>query len=465
MDWSRGNSLQQRILAIFSETNREYLRRWFRSPLVHNVITLYGVHVARYLPPLVVVPYLTRVLTPSGWGAVAFAQGFSAYLTLIVEYGFNLSATREVARARDNQEKLAATLSGVTGAKCLLAILCGLLSWLAGRWVPLFRQDPALLWAATFAALAQSFSLLWLFQGLERMKVVAALDISAKVLVSAAVFVWIHSPGDGWRVLALQGGGALLVVAVGFVLAYRWIPTGFPTRANILESLRMGWTMFLFRSSVSLYTVGNSFILGLFVAPQFVGYYGGAEKISTAFLGLFSPVSQVLFPRLSYLVEHSRDQARRLARQALAVMGTGGLLLGVTVFVTAPLLVRVILGPEFLPAVAAVRILSVLFLFVGLSNVLGMQWMLPLGMDYAFNVIILTAGGINLFLAVILAPRYAHLGMAAAVATSEILVTTMMFLWLRKKGLGLFSLGRNAGVEPAGVTIVAGSSCPGESTE
>ena len=124
---------------------------WSRNQLVHNIAALYGMHVARYLLPLVVVPYLARVLTPSGWGKVAFAQGFSAYLMLVVEYGFNLSATREVARLRGDREKVAAILAGVTGAKFLLAALCVLAGWTAVRWVPLFRNDQALLWAAIFA--------------------------------------------------------------------------------------------------------------------------------------------------------------------------------------------------------------------------------------------------------------------------------------------------------------------------
>lgn len=61
-----------------------------------------------------------RVLEPTGWGAMAFAQGFSAYLMLIVEYGFNLSATRETARALHAPERIPEVLAWVTGAKCVL---------------------------------------------------------------------------------------------------------------------------------------------------------------------------------------------------------------------------------------------------------------------------------------------------------------------------------------------------------
>jgi len=82
------------------------VRKWLRSSLFYDIALLYGVQCTRYFLPLVQVPFLARVLEPTGWGAMAFAQGFSAYLMLIVEYGFNLSATREIAGALHAPERI-----------------------------------------------------------------------------------------------------------------------------------------------------------------------------------------------------------------------------------------------------------------------------------------------------------------------------------------------------------------------
>jgi polysaccharide transporter, PST family len=430
------------------------INRLFRSQLVHNIGALYGVHLARYLLPLAVVPYLARVLTPLGWGKVAFAQGFAAYLTLVTEYGFNLSATREVARYRGQRDKVGEILAGVTGAKLVLAALCCVLALFLSRWVPLFRDDAALLWTATFAAITQAFSPLWLFQGLERMKMFALLDVVGKLIAASGVFLFVHTLHDGWRVLALQGAGSFVAAAGGLFTIYHWFPAVTPTRKSVRESLRMGWTMFLFRSSVSFYTVGNSFILGLFAAPEFVGYYAGAERVCRAFVAVFDPISQALFPRMSYLVQHSRDKAQRLAHRALWLMGTGGLLLSICLFSVAPMVVRIFLGSSYVPAVSTLRILSLLPLLIALSNVLGIQWMIPLGMDRAFNAIILSAGALNLTLATVLARRYAQTGMASAVVAAEILVTLAMYLWLKKTGVTLLSARAKQEAEPDNVSLV-----------
>src|SRR5271169_1009874 len=76
------------------------------SPLLNNIASLYSMQLAGYLAPLVTLPYLARVLTPRHWGLVAFSQSFGLYAALVVEFGFMLSATREVARHREDHIKL-----------------------------------------------------------------------------------------------------------------------------------------------------------------------------------------------------------------------------------------------------------------------------------------------------------------------------------------------------------------------
>ena len=406
-----------------------------RHKLVQNALSLYGVQIATYVIPLVTIPYLARVLGVAGWGLVAIAQGFGSYVGILGEYGFGLSATREVARHREDREKLALTLAGVLGAKLMLVAVSFPLAFVAGRWVPVFRDHPALLWSGMFWALAQGFSVMWYFQGLERMRLVATLDISAKVLATAGVFLLVRRPEDGWRFLVLQGCGFLISAAVGLFLVYREVSFRMPSWAGSWEALRMGWSMFLFRSSVSLYTAGNAFILGIFVSPELVGYYAGAEKISRAFLGILNPISQTLYPRLSHLVSHAQDRAARLARISIGIMGGAGLAMGAVVFLLAPVIVRMVLGVHFAAAIPVLRVLALLVPLVAIGNVLGIQWMLPLGMDSAFNKIILAAGVINLSLALVLAPAYTDMGMAWAVVIAETFVSATMYLLLRSRKL------------------------------
>jgi PST family polysaccharide transporter len=186
---------------------------------------------------------------------------------------------------------------------------------------------------------------------------------------------------------------------------------------------------------VSLYTVGNVFILGLLAPPHVVGYYAGGEKIARALQGLLGPASQTLYPRLSYLVHRSREQATRLIRTGLGFMCALGLAVSAVAFFGAPFWVHLVLGSAFGPAIPVLRVLALVIPLVALSNVFGIQWMLPLGLDCSFNRIIIGAGFLNIALATALAPRFGALGMALAVLGTEACVTGAMYGYLRRHGL------------------------------
>jgi polysaccharide transporter, PST family len=116
-------------------------------------------------------------------------------------------------------------------------------------------------------------------------------------------------------------------------------------------------------------------------------------------------------------------------------MGAGGTLMGVLVFVTAPLLVRIILGEGFEGAIPPLRILSLLLPIVGLNTALGVQWMLPLGLERSLNAITLTAGLINIGLATALAFSYRDLTMAWSVVVAEMFVSAAIYMLLRSRKL------------------------------
>jgi PST family polysaccharide transporter len=419
-------------------------RKLWAHPVTQNLLAISLLYAANYAVPLLTVPYLTRVLGPTGWGLFGFAQSFAISLGIVAEYGFWLSATREVARHRDDRDMLSTIVAGVMGAKTMLAVGAVVLGLLFERTIPLFRQHPPLLWAAVFWSIAQGYNMTWYYQGLERMWRMASFDIFFKASAVVATFLFVGGPGDESKALALGGAGWFLSAVVTAVIAYREVGFRRPTLALSWKALRMGWSMFLFRAAGTLYTSANGFILGLFAQPAQVGYYAGAEKISKGLLAPLYPLTPVVLPRVSYLAVHSRDRAARVAKLSLIVMGLGGFLLGAAGFFLSPLIVRVVLGPGFQPAVPVLRVLAGLVPAYALSIALGIQWMLPLGLDRSFNRIILGAGILNIVLAIILAPLFAQMGMAWAVLTSEIFVTAAMYVALRRRGLDPLTYSQNS---------------------
>jgi PST family polysaccharide transporter len=267
---------------------------------------------------------------------------------------------------------------------------------------------------------------LWFFQGLERLRLAAALEITGKLLGMGAILLFVRKPEDGWIALFVQGVAPALSTTAGIMLAYRAIPFRWPSRLLVTDAIRIGWRMFVFRSGESLFGVGNAFILGLFAPPALVGYFASAEKISRAVFGLLNPIRDALYPRINSILSDSPEKAARLIRIGAIATISGGLLLSGSVFVFAPLLIRILMGEGFGQAITVLRILSVLPLLLSITHSVGLQWLLPRGQDAVVNRIILSAGALNLTLAVLLAPHFAHLGMAWAVVCSESFVCFWM---------------------------------------
>jgi PST family polysaccharide transporter len=398
----------------------------FRGRLFQNVLALYGAQAGRKIIPLVSLPYLARTLGPAGWGLVAFVTALAEFIVIVIEFGFNLSATREIARHRDSPTRCGEIMAGVLGAQCLLSVLAMLAAFVAAHWIPVLSNDPKLLASGLVYALACGFSPVWFFQGLEWMRTAAALELVSKLATLGLLFAFVHQPADAWKALLVSATPAVASTIVGLALAWRTIPCRVPAPAQVREALRMGWPMFMFRSTESLYGVGNAFLLGLFAPVRYVGYFAPAEKISKAVFGLLNPIREAVYPRLSHLAARGHHNAAYLAKVSAAVMICGGFVLGGGVVVFAPLLVRIFLGGDFTQVVLILRIMAALPVLLSVTYAIGLQWLLPLGLDQVVNRIILCAGLLNVALSFLLAPRYLHVGMACAVVCSEAFVSVSM---------------------------------------
>lgn len=410
------------------------LRRLRRSTLATNAAALYGAHLAGMLVPLATIPYLARVLRPEAFGLVVFAQSFGAWGALLVEYGFDLSGTRAVARSRNTSLPLENVVAGVQGGKSVVLLVVTTASAALFLVVPAFAEHSLLFfWAWAFAA-TRGFSPFWFFQGKERMTTPTALEAGAKVVAALGIFVWVHEPEHGWRVLALQAIMAGLSAVLMTSWMYREVPLRIPRPREALHTLREGAGIFVFRGASGLYIQANAFILGLLSTAQAVAFFGGAEKIVRAAVNLLHPLTQVIFPRLSHLVVTDPRRARRLLRFLLVGMVGFGLAMGITAFLAAPLLVRLLLGPGYEAAVPVLRILAFLPPVVAVGTVFGLNWALPLGLEKPFYRLVLVAGILNVILALILVPRWGAVGMAIGVVGVDVLVSAGLLVLYRIRG-------------------------------
>jgi PST family polysaccharide transporter len=406
-----------------------------RRQLVRNIVALYGVRVVNQLLPLVVIPYLARVLGPTGWGLVAFAQAFAVYGIVTVEYGFEFAGTRAVAQGREQAGRLNELVAGVLGTQLLLASIVTLAAVGIQLLVPAFRDQPLLLWAGLAFAIVQGMAPIWYFTGQERIAVIAGIDTGAKVLGTLLVFWLVRAPADGWLVLAASAGASLVSTGAAYTLVLRQTRPGRLSLELIVRTLRLGASMFLMRIAVMMSTAGNAFLLGVLVAPQQVAFFVAGEKFCRPAAWLLQPVNVALLPRLSHLIGHSPDRAKALAGLTILLMALVGLGFGLAIGIVAPWLVDLFYGPQYGAAVAVMRVMALIVPLIVLNAALVSQWLVPHGLDRPLNVVIVSATVLNLALAVIVAPRFGAVGMAWVTVAIEGYILVGLWWALHRHGL------------------------------
>ena len=415
-------------------------RKLLRNSFVHNVIALYGVQACTYALPLLTFPYLAHVLGPSGWGVVVFAQAIGVVIASVVEYGFDISAARETSRQRDDPQRLSALISGVLGAKSLLAAVCIAGALFSRRFTHHVAPSLALFWSSTIWGVCQGINMLWFFQGLERMRLASALEIGGKVMATLSIFVLVHKPDDGWKVMAAQCVGCVVAHGVTVVLAYREVGFRWPTPSSMWDALRLGGSMFLFRAVQGLSGSVNRLVLGSVAPVAVLGEYAGAEKITRVFQQGMWPVNQALYPKMTQLAQNNPRGALKTVRLSLLFLGGLGLVFGLAIFLGAPLLVQLALGPAFHEAVPVLRVFSLWIPLTGLCTVITFQVILPSQLDSQFNIVNFTAALVNIFAALLLASRFGAVGIAWSAVIGQIYTLLAFTVILWRAGLNPFPL-------------------------
>jgi PST family polysaccharide transporter len=408
-----------------------------RKRLIENFLSLSVLQFANYILPLITLPYLVRVLGPEKFGLIAFSQAFIGYFQILTDYGFNLSATREISINRENKEKVSEIFSSVMIIKLALMIISLILMFVIIFFFEKFRKDWIIYYLTFGMVVGQVLFPVWFFQGMEKMKYITFLNILAKVIFTVAIFVFVKESSDYLYVALLNSLGFIIAGILGLWIVFRDFNVEFriPRWEGIKYQRKEGWYIFISTVAISLYTISNTFILGIFTNNTIVGYYSAAEKIIRAILGFLAPISQTIYPYISKLMNESKEIGAKFIRKVTLLIGGFSFILSFFIFIFADLIVRIILGSQFTESIIVLRIIAFLPFIIGISNVFGIQTMLTLNYKKAFSNILIFASIINITLALILVPMFKHIGISVSVLISEIFVTGAMFSFLQNKGI------------------------------
>lgn len=411
-----------------------------RKKLITNFSYLSSITALNYILPLITFPYLVRVLGPEKIGLLAFAGAFVSYFALLADYGFNMSAPRKISIMRDDKEAVSRKVSSVFIIKLGILFASFFVLFVICSLIPLFRKEFILYIIVFTGIVGGTFNPTWYFQGIERMKNIAILSVVGRAITVPLIFILVKKEADYLMVSVVGSASQAVVGIIALSILYgkhrlRFIAPG---RNELIAELKDGWHIFLSTIAISLYTRSNAVILGIFTNNMIVGYYSAGEKIVRVVQGLLSPLSQTVYPHISKLASESGKTALVFIRKLVKVIGFSTLILSLALLIFAPQINNIILGGQYKESIPVIRILSFLPFIIGMSNIFGIQTMLNFGLKKNFTKIIISAGLINIFLAVILVIPFQHIGISISVIITESCVTFCMLFSLQRNELKIF---------------------------
>jgi len=404
---------------------------------LNNVLSLSGLQIITYILPIVILPYLFRVIGPEKFGLICFAQAFVQYFMILTDYGFSVSATKEISLCIENKKKVCNVISAVMSIKTILAFFSLLILCVVIYFVPRFKDD-WMVYALSFGAvIGNSLFPSWFFQGSESMKYTAKLNIIGEFAYAFGIFLLIHKPTDFLLVPVITSSSALLTGLLGqYILFTRFKVTfQFPQQKELHRQLWAGWNVFISVVAINAYTSTRIFAVGLLTNNSLTGFYSIAEKIANAVqtFPLYS-FTQAIFPRLSKIYYKNKLKAFEIMNQVQLITIMISLIFLPLSFILAPFIIKLVCGGTYPAAILSLRFLLISVFFIS-SNAFRVQFLLVCGKTDIYSRIHITMAAIGLPLIIIFIYSFSYVGAAMATAIIEAGVFTITYFTVKRLNL------------------------------
>lgn len=394
--------------------------------LASNFGYLMLLQIAGYVFPLLTIPYLARVIGVEGFGKIAFAAAVIVWFQTVTDWGFNYTATRDVAQNRDDPEKVSEIFSNVLWARMLLMLLSFGLLLMTIATIPYFQENRTILLLTFLLVPGHVLFPDWFFQAMERMKYITIFNLVSKALFTAMVFVFINDKDDFILQPIFMSAGYLIC---GFFAMYlvvvKWqVRVRAPCWRQIRVTIKDSTDVFINNIMPNLYNSFSVVLLGIYGGSASNGLLDAGRKFVEIGQQLLIMISRVFFPFLSRKINKHNLYLR--LQMSLSVI------LFVVFSTAAPLIIDVFFTPEFAPAVLVLQIMSLSIVFSSLTNSYGINYMIIKGHERLLRNITGIVSMVGFVLAFPLIHYLDYIGAAITIALTRVLLGGVVMIKARK---------------------------------
>lgn len=428
-----------------------------QKSLKKNFIFNIFLTMSNFIFPLITFPYVSRVLMPAGTGKVSFAVSLISYFTMFAQLGIPTYGIRKCAKIRDNREELTRTAHELLAINLITSAISYAVLAVVLIYVPALHDDRLLYMIVSCTILLTAIGMEWLYKAVEQYRYITVRSVVFKFIALIAMFLLVHKQSD----YIIYGGIAIFASSASNIFnlinVHKYIDLRPVGHHNIKRHLKPVAIFFAMACATTIYTHMDTLMLGFMLTKTDVGYYNAAVRIKSLLVSVVTSLGAVLLPRSSYYIKHKMmDEFHRVTKKALnfVILLSSALMLYFMMFSRYG--IYLLSGHAYENSVLPMQIIMPSLLFIGITNITGMQIMNPLGKEMLVLISELAGLVVNLAVNWLLIPRYASVGAAIGTVAAELVVLAAQFLLLREETVPAF---RSVSYGKIAAGLLAGALC------
>ncbi len=398
-----------------------------------NLISNSILSASSILFPLIIFPYITRTLSVANYGKVALVDAFTQYFIIFSSIGIPYYGIREIAKRKDNEVEGSQILMELFIIQISLAVIFSLVFLTLPFFLHKLQAERSLVYIGCSYILFSSFMIEWYYQGIEKFKFIAQRTILIKIITAVLIFCLVKTPADyivyySITVLSIMLNG---IVNFGYFLKNHYRKSH--EKISLFRHMKPLLVLFSMNVSISVYTLFDSIILGMLKTPADVSMYSVPLKFIKAFWTFGAAIGVVMISRMSKLVASgNNEQVKDLIKKSNSLVFLLTIPFAVLCLLCPKEILSFLAGSQYVASYNTLRILGFVPLIIGVCNVLGTQFLLPIGKEkYIFYA---TVGGlvVSLVFNFALVPSLSYIGTSISCVLAELTVLIIVYLSARK---------------------------------
>ena len=384
------------------------------------------------ITPLIVSPYISRVLGSENIGIYSYTYSIAHYFALFCALGVKDHGSRSIAVCRDRSER-SRMFSEIFSLQFYLSSLV-IVAYILFVAIFANAQNKIFFWLQLFYIVSVAADINWLYFGLEEFKVTVTRKVIIKVISVAAIFLFVRNQYDLITYTIIMGISYIIGEAYLWLLIHKKVKFSLLPIKQVISHIKPFFVLFIPVISVSVYRIMDKIMLGSMSTMNSVGQYENAEKIVMILLGFVSALGTVMLPRMAKLnAQNDKETMQKYLTNSIRYMMLFAFSTSVGIFAVGQTFAPLFFGSEFIECGKILQIISLSIIPIAWANIIRTQYLIPCHKDKIYIISTCIGAVINLVINLILIPYLDAIGAAIATVITEFIVCIIQTVFTAKE--------------------------------